>query len=48
MKFLEKHLSIGMMKSLMAVGPEGSSPLYMEVSDQFLFHLSSSPMLDLS
>jgi hypothetical protein len=31
MRFLDKHLGIGMMKSLMAVGGEGGTPLYMEV-----------------
>jgi hypothetical protein len=45
MKFLENHLSTGMMKSLMAVGPEGSSPLYMEVSHWFPFQLSWYAML---
>ncbi|KAL1954745.1 hypothetical protein VTO42DRAFT_745 [Malbranchea cinnamomea] len=36
MRFLEKHLTIGMMKSLMAVGSEGNSPLYMEVVTKVL------------
>ncbi|KAL1954881.1 hypothetical protein VTO42DRAFT_470 [Malbranchea cinnamomea] len=36
LKFVEKHLNIGMMKSLMAVGSEGSTPLYMEVVTKIL------------
>lgn len=33
MKFPEKYLTIGMMKTLMAAGGDGSSPLYMEVGN---------------
>ncbi|KAK2751036.1 hypothetical protein FQN57_000111 [Myotisia sp. PD_48] len=42
LKFPEKHLSIGMMKSLMAVGGDGHVPLYMEVVTKILREMAET------